>query len=158
MSNWSSFWRRGVVSGATSSVASALALAACSSKENNHASAPFNAISHWLWGDDATYRNRPSLRYTMVGYLIHHASATFWALLYERFLGTVLDRRAPVPIVAVAAATSALACFTDFRLTPQRLTPGFEKRLSRGALVLVYSAFGVGLAAGALLCRARGRD
>jgi hypothetical protein len=35
------------------------------------------------------------------------------------------------------------------------LRPGYEKRLSRPALALVYGAFGLGpgLAAGAMLCR-----
>jgi hypothetical protein len=33
------------------------------------------------------------------------------------------------------AATSALACFLDFRLTPRRFTPGFEHWLFRSALV-----------------------
>ena len=48
--------------------------------------------------------------------------------------------------VAGAAATSAIAAFVDFRLTPARFTPGFEHRLSRKAIAVVYSAFAVGLA------------
>ena len=48
-------------------------------------------------------------------------------------------------------ATSAVACFVDFHLTPPRLTPGFEHRLSHRSLAAVYGAFAVGLAVGALL-------
>jgi hypothetical protein len=39
----------------------------------------------------------------------------------------------------------------DFQLTPERLTPGFEHRLSHRSLAAVYGAFAVGLAVGALL-------
>jgi hypothetical protein len=53
----------------------------------------------------------------------------------------------------VAAAASAVACFTDYQLTPPRLRPGFEERLSRTSLLMVYLAFGAGLAAGACLNR-----
>ena len=52
-----------------------------------------------------------------------------------------------------ATAASAVACFTDYPLTPRRLHPGYEMRLSTPSLALVYGAFGLGLAAGALLCR-----
>jgi hypothetical protein len=54
-------------------------------------------------------------------------------------------------VVVPAAATSVLACFVDYRLTPDRLTPGFEKRLSRRSLFVVYALFAAGLAAGTLL-------
>ena len=43
----------------------------------------------------------------------------------------------PAAALAGAAAAAALACFVDFRLTPRRLTPGFEQRLSTGSLALV---------------------
>lgn len=145
--------QRGMVSGTTSSLLSTVALAAMGKGENNNVYAPTNAISHWLWGDEAAVRNGPSVRYTLVGYLIHHASATFWAVLFERFLGHKLDKASPVRMLEAAAVTSAVACFTDYQLTPHRLHPGFEMRLSRPSLALVYGAFGVGLALGALLCR-----
>ena len=55
--------------------------------------------------------------------------------------------------LAASAAASAVACFTDYQLTPKRLPPGYEKRLSRPALALVYGTFAVGLAAGAMAIR-----
>ncbi|MFC0134828.1 hypothetical protein [Massilia eurypsychrophila] len=70
-------------------------------------------------------------------------------------MGDRLDRIGPAPTLAAATATSALACFTDYQLTPQRLKPGYEKRLSKPALAVVYGAFAAGLAVGALLTRAR---
>jgi hypothetical protein len=42
---------------------------------------------------------------------------------------------------------ATLACVVDCTVTPPRLTPGYEKRLSRRSLALVYLAFGAGLAA-----------
>ena len=153
MQNWKTTMQRGMVSGTWSSLLSTLALAALGKGETGSMFAPTNAISHWLWGDRAARHDRPSLRYTAAGYLIHHASATFWAVLFERVMGRRLDAKDPALALTAAAAASAVACFTDYQLTPHRLHPGYEMRLSRPALALVYGAFGLGLAAGALLCR-----
>jgi hypothetical protein len=153
MENWNTALQRGLVGGATSSLVSTAALALLGKGGAGSAYAPTNAISHWIWGEKAARRHHPSLRYTLTGYLIHHASATFWAVLFERLLGERLDRRNTVATLAAATAASAVACFTDYQLTPQRLRPGYEKHLSRPSLALVYGVFGLGLAAGAMLCR-----
>jgi hypothetical protein len=47
--------------------------------------------------------------------------------------------------VASAATVAAVACAVDMRCTPERLTPGFERRLSKQSLLVVYAAFGIGL-------------
>jgi hypothetical protein len=52
---------------------------------------------------------------------------------------------------------TAIASFVDYQLTPPRLRPGFETHLSRGELVGVFAAFGVGLALGAVLNRQHDR-
>jgi hypothetical protein len=39
----------------------------------------------------------------------------------------------------------------DYRLTPRRFMPGYERRLSRRSLGAVYAAFGAGLALGGAL-------
>ncbi|HEY0065392.1 MAG TPA: hypothetical protein VGC21_24965 [Telluria sp.] len=153
MEKWKTAIERGLVSGASASVLSSAALAAFGKQEAGSVYAPTNAVSHWLWGDKAARRDGPSLRYTLVGYLIHHASATFWAVLLERFMGDRLNRSTVAQTVQAATAASAVACFVDYQMTPQRLKPGYEKRLSRPALAVVYGAFGLGLAAGVLLCR-----
>jgi len=155
MENWKIALRRGLVSGTTASLLSSAALAAFGKRETGSMFAPTNAISHWIWGDKAARRDGPTLRYTLVGYLIHHASATFWAVLFERFAGEKLDGKSVALTVEAATAASAVACFTDYQLTPPRLRPGYEKRLSVPALAVVYGAFGLGLAAGALLSRRR---
>jgi hypothetical protein len=153
MDQWKTALQRGLVGGATSSVMSTVALALLGKGEANSAYAPTNAVSHWFWGEKAARQNEASLTYTLPGYLIHHGSATFWAVLFERYCGHLLDRRDTATTLGVATAASAVACFTDYQLTPRRLHPGYEKRLSRPALAVVYGAFGVGLAAGAMLCR-----
>jgi hypothetical protein len=153
MESWNLATRRGLVSGAAASALSTVALAALGKAASGSAFGPTNAISHWIWGAKAERRDRPSLRYTALGYTIHHASSTFWAVLFERIMGTRLDRMAPAPTLAVATAASAVACFVDYQLTPPRLRPGYEKRLSKPSLAVVYGAFGLGLAAGALIAR-----
>jgi hypothetical protein len=153
MENWNTATRRGLLSGAMGSAASTVALAALGKAGTGSMFAPTNAISHWIWGERSARRDRPSMRYTATGYAIHHLSATFWAVLFERVMGERLDRMDPAPTLAAATAASAFACFVDYQLTPQRLKPGYEKRLSKPALAVVYAAFGVGLAAGAMACR-----
>jgi hypothetical protein len=153
MEPWKTALQRGLVGGATSSLLSTVALATFGKREAGSAYAPTNAVSHWIWGDQAARHDSPSTRYTLPGYLIHHGSATFWSVLFERLCGDLLDRKAPATTLGVATAASAVACLTDYQLTPERLRPGYEKRLSRPALAVVYGAFGVGLALGAMLCR-----
>jgi hypothetical protein len=41
----------------------------------------------------------------------------------------------------------------DYRLTPRRLMPGYERRLSQPSLLAVYAAFAAGLALGDALLR-----
>ncbi|NHZ96463.1 hypothetical protein [Massilia sp. CCM 8734] len=152
MNTWKTASARGLVSGTVASVLSTAALTALGKATDGSGFGPTNAISHWVWGDRAARRDGPSWRYTATGYLIHHASATFWAVLFERLLKRQLDKQDPA-VTLPAAAASALACFVDYRITPDRLKPGFEQRLSRPSLALVYGAFGLGLALGALLNR-----
>lgn len=146
MKSWGRALQDGVTSGGIASVTSTAALGACGAWEANTPYGPTNAVSHWLWGDDAARHDRPSARYTLVGYVIHHASATLWAVLYEKWFGDKADRKEVVPALAGGAGVAALACFVDYKMTPHRLQPGFEMRLSRPALFLVYAAFGAGLA------------
>jgi hypothetical protein len=153
MESWNIATRRGLLSGAAASALSTVALAALGKAGTGSAYAPTNAVSHWVWGEKAARRDLPSMRYTALGYTIHHLSATFWAVLFERLMGARLDRLAPAPTLAAATATAAIACFADYQLTPPRLRPGYEKRLSKPSLAVVYGAFAVGLAGGALMAR-----
>lgn len=158
MSHWKQALREGAIAGSVASMASAAALLVAGRRENGHAAAPVNAISHWVWDRPALRRDRPSLRHTLVGYLVHHGASIFWATLHARAWGCRPEAKQPGPAVAGAAAAAAVACFVDYRLTPRRLTPGFEHRLSRESLAAVYVCFALGLALGSMAAVQRPRD
>jgi hypothetical protein len=150
-------WRRTVrdaaVTGTVAAVLSTAVLAAAGRREAGSAFAPTNATSRWLYGEEeAASVDGPTARHTLVGYAIHHGASIFWALVYELLFGTEAARRGAIvtPLVK-GLAVSGLACFVDYQLTPRRLQPGYELRLSKPALAGVYLAFGVGLGLGAVV-------
>ena len=140
-------------SGTLASLASAAVLAWRGRRETGSPFAAINAPAHWLWGRESLHRDGPSLRHTLTGAVVHHASSLFWAVFYE-WLQSRRASRGAATVVADAAATTAVAAVVDLKLTPQRLTPGFERRLSRPSLAGVYVAFAAGLAL-AVLARRR---
>jgi hypothetical protein len=141
---------RAAITGSFAAMASAAALLWHGRRETGSAAAPVNAPSQWAWGREAITRDDVTWSHTGLGYAIHHGASIFWGLLFE-----VFRRRAPRDVpgtVAAAVATTAVGNFVDFQLTPDRLTPGFEKRLSHRALFVTYAAFALGLAVGSLVC------
>ena len=145
MKTWQQAWNDGLVSGTIGSVASTVALSMAGQKEIGSTLGPINVISRWIWGDRTAHHHEPSLRYTATGYAIHHASATLWAIVYEKLFE---QPRQSLPARAGGGlAVAAMACFTDYKLTPYRLQPGYEKHLSVPSLALVYASFGLALAA-----------
>jgi hypothetical protein len=150
---------RALAAGTVASIASAFVVAWRSNRDTGSAWSGINAISHWIFGRHAYAVNDRSPLHSSLGLAIHETSSLFWGLLYEALLGNVRARRPPEALVAgrtgptatdaiaAAAIVSALAAYTDFRLTPPRLTPGFEHLLSRSSVALVYVAVGFGLAA-----------
>lgn len=153
MKDWTTAIRDGAISGAAASVLSTAVLSAMGRREAGSPYAPTNATSHWIWGDRAAVQNAPSWRYTAVGYLIHHASASFWAVIYEKWFNASGHRERVLPALAKGAAVAGLAAFVDYQLTPRRLQPGYEMRLSRKALLAVYAGFGLAMAARSMLVR-----
>ena len=147
--------RTGLIAGAMASVVSTVALAVAGRRETGSAVAPTNAISHWLWRGEAYAVDRPTLRHTVVGYAIHHLTSTFWAVIYAWLHGNRHEAQTVPKALAGATVAAAVACVVDYKATPKRLTPGFEHRLSTGAMALVYGAFAVGLAAGCLVANRR---
>src|SRR5437763_11239586 len=67
MNAWTTALQRGLVGGAISSVLSTVALAVLGKGEGASAYAPTNAISHWIWEDEALDRHEPNLRHTATG-------------------------------------------------------------------------------------------
>jgi len=155
LDEWSAPLAQGAVAGSLASVLSSAVLMLMGRREAGSAAAPTNATSQWLWGDEALHQQQFDMRHTLNGYLIHHGAAVFWATAYAALARKRPALRSPAGIAAGAAATSAVACFVDFNLTPSRLTPGYEHRLSRPALAAVHGAFAIGLAAGAWALRDR---
>jgi hypothetical protein len=151
-------WKRAageaLVSGTFASLFSAALLALAGRRQTPSAAAPMNATSQWLWGQrEALQADRPDRRHTLSGYVIHHLAALFWAVLHARALGDRRVAEQPLPALAAAAATGAVAAVVDLKLTPERFTPGFQHRVSTPALVGAYAVFALGLALGSLAVR-----
>ena len=155
--NWSRTIRAGFVSGAVASIASTIALSILGKAELGKSAAPVNGPSQWIWGRHAPYQDHFSLRYTIVGYAIHHAASVFWAIWYEKLRQRFPPAKSTAAVLAPAVATTAAAYAVDFHFTPKRLTPGFEHRLSQPSLLIVYGTFALGLAATALIERSQQR-
>lgn len=151
MKPWNQAAQDGVVTGSVSSVASNIALALCGQREAGAPLAPINAVSHWLYGDSAAEHDEPSLRHTLTGYTIHHAASTVWAILYERWFGEDAERRDVARALAGGAFVSGMACFVDYKMTPHRLQPGYEMRLSKRSLFVVYATLAAAFAIRGLL-------
>lgn len=141
-----------LVDGACAGLLSTLAMAWRGRAETGSRVAAINAPSHWLHGREALHRNAATWRYTGTGLLVHAASGYFWAVLY-RALRSARRRPGALDAVTDAAAVSALAAVVDLRVVPERLTPGFERRLKPASVALVYIAFAAGLALGGLVRR-----
>lgn len=149
--NWSSLIRNSLVSGSVASITSAIVLSLRGKAELGKSAAPVNGPSQWIWGLHAPYQDRFTLRYTIVGYGIHHVASVFWAVWYEKLRQQLPPAETTTAVLAPAVATAAAAYTVDFHCTPKRLTPGFERRLSQSSLFMVYGAFALGLAATALM-------
>ena len=156
MPSWSDALSEAALSGSLAALASAAVLAAAGARQTPSAAAPVNAASQWLWGEhDAQQADHPDTRHTGTGYLVHHLAAGFWAVLHARALGDRPEMSRPLPALGAAAVTGAVAALVDLKLTPERFTPGFQHRVSTGALVATYGAFALGLGMGSLLVRRR---
>ena len=139
---------RSLVSGTIAGLTTATAAALAGRYETASFAAPLNATSHIVWGDKAAWQNRPSMKYTMTGFLLNHASAIFWAGFYEKWFAPRPGETnvSPLRPVIGALVVTAGAYVTDYYLVPERLTPGFEKRLSNRSLAAVFGALALGLA------------
>jgi hypothetical protein len=144
--------RQALVDGSVASIASSIVIVAASHRHRGAPASGTNATSHWLWGAKAQRRDRPSWRYTAVGYAIHHASSVFWAAVYE---GALARRPASSPRnrALLAACVGLLAWVVDYHVVPRRLTPGFERHFPRKSMLATYVAFSGGLAWAAIMLR-----
>lgn len=142
---------RALASGTVAGITTAATAAAAGKREDNSYAAPINATSHIVWGDRAAAQDAASLKYTLTGFLLNHASSVFWAMFYEKLFGRrrrVLGAKDSLvkPLLG-AAAVSAGAYLTDYYLVPKRFTPGYEKRLSGQSMTAIYGMLALGLVA-----------
>ena len=151
MSDWTTALREGAITGTIAGLLSTAVLAITGQRQAGSAVAPINAVSHWIWGEESLHAQEPSLRHTLTGYLTNHLAAIFWAVLYSRAYGHRDEAKRLPQAVAGGVATSAVAYAVDYYVVPKRLTPGYEHRISSGAMLATYGALAAGLALGALL-------
>lgn len=151
--SWGKALRNAMVSGTTASFFSTISLGILGKHELDRAAAPVNGPSQWIWGRQAPFKNRFSWQYTVVGYVIHHAASVFWATFYEKYRGQWGPTESTRSLIVPAIVTTATAYVVDFYVVPKRFAPGFEQRLSKDALLIVYGIFALGLAGGALINR-----
>lgn len=156
VTSWTQALREGAVAGSVASILSTLVLGALGARQAGSAAAPVNAVSHWLWGEEALRQDAPTWRHTLTGYLTQHAASVFWATLYARLYGHREEAKRLPQAIAGGVATSAVAYVVDYTITPKRLTPGYEHRLDGKGMLAVYAALALGLAAGAHLLERRG--
>ena len=150
MRSWKDALTEGLVGGSIAAALSAAVITLAGRKETGSAIAPINAVSHWLWGDEAALQEDVSAKYTGVGAATHVLSAMFWATLHAK-LRPSYPRQPAVSALAGGLATGAVATVVDYAMIPKRFTPGFEHRIAPSSLAAALTAIALGVAAGALL-------
>jgi hypothetical protein len=155
MKRWDQIAANTLESGAIASVATGVMAAACGNAEQGNAIAPINAISHILWGDQAARQNALSITYTGSGLALNTAAVTMWAGVHEMIFGEAVDDGQVAASVLGGAAVAGIAYVIDYHLVPERLMPGFEKRLSAKSLFLIYGALAASLGLGRLILKDR---
>jgi hypothetical protein len=140
------------------SAATTAVVALCGHAEHGNPVAPINAISHIVWGDEAARQDDPSGAYTATGLALNTAAVASWAGVYEAAFGGRARRGDLGAGLVGGALVSALAYITDYYIVPERLTPGFEKRLSPASMLAVYTTLALSLPAASLMEGLRSGD
>jgi len=139
---WRALLLHALGSGSAASLASTALVSLRSRQRAGTLPAGTNAASQWVWGEPARRANGWSLRHTLLGFAIHHASSVMWAAGYEAW-----GRKRPSdPALLRGAGMAALAYVVDYHVVPRRLSPGFENRIGATGVAATYAAFAVGLA------------
>ena len=141
---------RALMSGSVASVVTSATLAVLAARAGKSPVQPTNATSHWLHGDKAGAVRQADAPHTLVGLLTHHASAVFWAFLFERLRGK-RPAQSPARLARDAATTVLVASVVDYALVPRRLTPGWESVVSKKSIGTTYAVMALGLVVGGLM-------
>jgi hypothetical protein len=145
MSKWRQWFTRTIETSGPATAATTAAVALCGRIESGSGSAPLNAVSHILWGDDAAEHDEADAEHTIAGVALNAAAITGWAGVYELAFGRSARQGDVAAALAGGAAVSALAYFVDYYVVPKRFTPGFEKRLSPTSMLAVYATLALSL-------------
>ena len=154
---WMQALREGVVAGSVASVLSTVMLGALGRRQGSTAG-PINAVSHWLWGEQAFRQDGWSWRHTLTGAATQHAASVFWAVLYAAVHGHRPEAKRLPDAIAGGVALSATAFVIDYTITPKRFTPGYEERLDAKGMLAVYGVLALGFTLGALALRGKSTD
>ena len=125
---------------AVTAVATTVAATLLSKLQTRRSAAALNATSHIVWGKRAFRVDGTDVKHTLVGALLNAGAMAAWSAVYE----LLPEPRSATGRLVKAAGVTAASYVTDYYVVPKRLTPGFEERLSSGALALVYVALGAG--------------
>ncbi len=136
--NW---LKDGAVTGIAGAAATTAIIAALGKAKGESAWTPFNAISHMLFGENAANVEGFNAKETLSGLGLNTSVVGVWGVLYEG-----LARKVPFPqSLAAGAAASALIWFIDYKVVPERLRPGFEKRLGPQGVAATYALLALSL-------------
>jgi hypothetical protein len=136
-------------------VATTAAVSLCGQLEDGNSVAPLNAISHILWGDSAARQEHASAQHTLAGIALNTMATAGWGAVYEILFGGTARRGNLAGAMLGGAAVAGLAYVTDYYVVPERLTPGFEKRLSPRSMLAVYATLALTLPLASLLASHR---
>jgi len=131
----SSWFTNGLITSAAGIAATTAALAAFGKAKEGSPFTPFNAIAHIAFGDAAATVDGFAARETLTGFGLHASAIAVWGVLYEALAG-----KTSLPgSLGKGALASALIYWFDYHLVPERLRPGFEKRLGPEAVAVTYA-------------------
>ena len=151
MSSTMRFLEKAAITSAVATSATTLAVAGFGLAEQGNAVAPLNAVSHIPFGDEAAAQDDVSLKYTATGLGLNALAIGSWGAVHELMFGSAADKGDVATALIGGVVVSTLAYVVDYHVVPERVTPGFEKRLSGKALLGVYAALALGLGVGSLM-------
>jgi hypothetical protein len=144
-------WSSILITAGIATAATTAVVAFLGKRETGSAAAPLNATSHIAWGEEAATHDEVDAKHTGTGVVLNASAMLAWAAVQDLVLGSWVRRGSRGRALVAGAATAAAAYVTDYFLVPKRFTPGFEKRLSKPALGVIYTALAASLAAGAAI-------
>ena len=132
---------RALISSALSAVATTAAALVLSAKDTGHAAAALNATSHMVWGEKVGKFDEADYQHTVVGGALNAGAVALWSTIHALFP----KPESTLAKLRNAAFVAAAAYVTDYYIVPKRMTPGFEKRLSKTSLFGMYAALAASL-------------